>query len=345
MSSLKQAAGSLPSDNTSSHSDEASDTAKTDTILAMFQALKAGQERLENKLDSNNTKLEQLGQHVSLELNEVRDRLVKLERPEFDPTRTLIFDGLKPHSDKSDQELLENIYEKIGVKCSIVNVKRMKTYSSRPGLLKCEVNSEEEKIEILRAKFSLNDVAPNVYCRSSKSHTERLLEMNSRLLLKMLTEKQDASQYKVSNNGKIVKIIPDDVNENNRQSRQNAWRNEWPKLPQEGGAMYKSGQQREREMNSNNRYIGDDSRVSRGAPPGRGRGSGRGFNNRWRGANNQQQIHRSEYTATSTPTKRKDRPESLETPPREPPAQPPPLSPTVIVNSETGPGNQAQSKP
>ena len=56
----------------------------------------------------------------------------------------------------------------------------------KPGLVKISFQSTEEKIEVLRRKRDLClrevDVYKSVFLKSSKSHTERLIELNTKSL-------------------------------------------------------------------------------------------------------------------------------------------------------------------
>ena len=77
----------------------------------------------------------------------------------------------------------------------------------KPGIFKIAFRNLEDKKKVLRSKVKLKDHAEfkNVFLRSSKTHTERLLELNTRTLLKHIP---NGDQLRLTSHGKIV---PKDV--------------------------------------------------------------------------------------------------------------------------------------
>ena len=75
---------------------------------------------------------------------------------------------------------------------------------SKPGLVKIQVPTLEDKINILRNKRRLENSEPfkQVYLRSSKSHTDRLAETNFRTLLDIVDTRKE---YRIAGNGRIMK--------------------------------------------------------------------------------------------------------------------------------------------
>ena len=87
----------------------------------------------------------------------------------------------------------------------ITDVKRCPDRGTgKPPLLKIAFESVEQKVEVLRAKKNLSgpNEFKNVYLRSSKNHTERILELNAKTLLSQLP---NGNQFRVTGNGRIVK--------------------------------------------------------------------------------------------------------------------------------------------
>ena len=76
------------------------------------------------------------------------------------------------------------------------------------GTDKCYIESVEQKVNVLRAKQKLKQSQSykNVYMHGSKTHTERILELNAKTLL---SELPNGNQYRVTANGRIVKKQPD----------------------------------------------------------------------------------------------------------------------------------------
>ena len=85
----------------------------------------------------------------------------------------------------------------------IVGAIRVGNRDGRPGVIKLELCSKEDKIEVLRNKNKLgnSDKFQKVFIRSSQSHTERLIELNFKTLLQ---EIPNGGQYRVTGNGRLV---------------------------------------------------------------------------------------------------------------------------------------------
>ncbi|WAR17905.1 hypothetical protein MAR_032499 [Mya arenaria] len=72
----------------------------------------------------------------------------------------------------------------------------------RPPLVMISFRDVEEKVLVLRNKYVLKDTAPykQVFIKSSKSHAERLIELNARTLLRQLPQ---GKNFRVAANGRI----------------------------------------------------------------------------------------------------------------------------------------------
>ncbi len=97
---------------------------------------------------------------------------------------------------------------------------------SRTPLTKIAFSSLQDKIKVLRAKSSLRNSSEfsRVFLRSSKSHTERLIEINFKKLMEVVP---GAEGLRVAGNGRIVDRRSED-NEGEMHSSQtrsvNGWR-------------------------------------------------------------------------------------------------------------------------
>ena len=145
-------------------------------------------------------------------------KLQQMTTVEFDPQVTLVAQGL-PVTQGTDlisqaKFLVNRALNEPGI--PVVRATRLPSRNNRPGLVKIEVNSLENKIKLLRKKFSLKDTQDfkNVYLRSSKSHVERLLELNIMKLLDEIPNGKD--KYKLTSNGRLVERNRDG---NQQQSR------------------------------------------------------------------------------------------------------------------------------
>lgn len=118
--------------------------------------------------------------------------------PLDDPNLTIIASNVtETHDEIRDvaRDLVSNLD-------SSINVTAASRLNSRFG--KISFSSLEEKKAILREKRRLRDTEKykNVYLRSSKSHTDRLIELNARTIL---NEIPNGRQFRITSNGRIVK--------------------------------------------------------------------------------------------------------------------------------------------
>ena len=173
------------------------------SIRQLLVALNEGQIAMSKKQDDTNRTLAEMKSNFGKEIDQLSDRIKCLESPEYDPERTLVITGLKPQSNLTDKEQIEEMLTKIGADGKIVNVKRLQPRGNQPGLIKCEMESTTKKIEVLRSKAQLTDIQPNLWIRSSKTHTERVSELNFKTILKIMEENRDPSHYRVTGNGVI----------------------------------------------------------------------------------------------------------------------------------------------
>ncbi len=128
-------------------------------------------------------KIEELKDYVDKETGifvtrfaDIENRLTKLESTkEFDPEVTVIAINLE----QSDGEIImdkahELVRNCMGSDVNIVRAKRLTPHGRAPGLVKIELPTLHDKIELLRKKSDLADsrVYHNVFVGSSKSHTK-----------------------------------------------------------------------------------------------------------------------------------------------------------------------------
>ncbi|KAL7396471.1 hypothetical protein ABVT39_006332 [Epinephelus coioides] len=150
---------------------------------------------------------------LDLDIGHLQARMEALEQkirggkhpPRFDSAVSLIVYGLH-------QEINENILEKInlmffeGLGNDILakEAERMKKRGDASAAVRVECKSAEEKVAILRLKQKLREQSPyeRVYVKSAKSHTEHLIEINFKTILKELPQGKD---YFVMGNGRLVK--------------------------------------------------------------------------------------------------------------------------------------------
>ena len=117
--------------------------------------------------------------------------------------------------DRMIMALGKEVYDKVHV----VKCLRLKQHDiKKPAIVKIAFNSLQQKIDVLKVKMKLRNCPEfsKVYLRSSKTHTERLLELNAKTLLK---EMPNGDDFRVTASGRIVKkIVPNPAAEPDRNN-------------------------------------------------------------------------------------------------------------------------------
>ena len=155
--------------------------------------------------------------YVDQEIATVVRRMEELENKpqnkQFDTSTTLVATKVPYEPDEDVKDKAERLV-KVGLlspTVEVVNAMRTPTRNGRPGILKIELKDEQTKIELLRKKSTLKDDVTrefnNVYIRSSKTHAERLEEMNMRLLLNLVP---GGNEYRIAGNGRVMKKTDQD---------------------------------------------------------------------------------------------------------------------------------------
>ena len=124
----------------------------------------------------------------------------------FDPTRTVVIMGIKETPGEDLQAIVDGLILN-GLKITNITptaVLRTKSRNGKSGIIKAEFESLENKLTILRAKLKLKEHRSYhyVYMRSSKSHVERLAELNTKTLLAELNKEDE---FTFTGSGRLVK--------------------------------------------------------------------------------------------------------------------------------------------
>ena len=103
------------------------------------------------------------------------------------------------------RNLIATMREDVYSNVNVVAVSRMRArYRSKPGLVKINLANVEQKILVLRNKRKLRDSVEfkRVYLEGAKSHVERLIEINTRAILRELPQ---GRAYRVAGNGRLLR--------------------------------------------------------------------------------------------------------------------------------------------
>ncbi|CAL9695326.1 unnamed protein product [Knipowitschia caucasica] len=125
----------------------------------------------------------------------------------FDPDVSIVLMGLSYDEDENLAAKIKEVIEE-GCACddgvTLVALERLRARGPGPGVVKVAFASAKEKVVVLRGKTNLKsqDKFKKVFIRSAKSHTERVMEENFKVLLHDLP---NGSDYFVSGNGRVLR--------------------------------------------------------------------------------------------------------------------------------------------
>ena len=178
-----------------------------------------GLEGSTNSLKGELAELTQKYNALEQQNKQVTQKLVE----EYSPAVTIVATNM-PYSKGEDTymkacDLLYNHMDMNSI--HIVKAKRTPEREGKPGIVKIELGSTEEKISVLRQKSKLASSQSEynrVYLRSSKPHVERLTEINFRTLLRELP---NGNQYRMTGNGRIIRKDDDGRTRNRMDNYRN----------------------------------------------------------------------------------------------------------------------------
>jgi hypothetical protein len=141
--------------------------------------------------------------------------------PLDDPDITITVSGV-PVTENEDliitaNEIIDALGDEVSSNVLVTAASRLKTrIPNRPGLVKISFQNVHEKILVLRNKMNVKDSVKykNCFLKSSKSHVERLIELNARTILRNLP---DGKSLRVDANGRIKQRIQQDQQDANQQ--------------------------------------------------------------------------------------------------------------------------------
>ena len=128
---------------------------------------------------------------------------------EYNTETTVIARGLPTQATGGTELLTEAkklVQQVLGLQdVQVARAKRLPSRNGYPGLVKVQLNSLDDKKSVLRAKHKVKekDGYHNVYIRSSKTHVERLLELNFNALLNDIPNGH--TKYRMTANGRLVR--------------------------------------------------------------------------------------------------------------------------------------------
>lgn len=129
-----------------------------------------------------------------------------VNNPLDDPHLTLIATNLKFDNDEDILQIARDLISNLDESANVLAATRLRSrVQGKPDLVKIAVSAMNEKKSILR-KLREVDAYKSVFIRSSKSHTERLIELNAHTLL---NEIPNGNHFRITSNGRIAKKRPE----------------------------------------------------------------------------------------------------------------------------------------
>ena len=169
---------------------------RIDNLMRDVQSMKCKIDSVENKCNSMDNGDSTHSEHHTQHMN-----------PIDDPDLTITASGL-PYTqgecilDKA-KSLTAALGDEISNNVTVIAAKRLNSrLPNRPGIVKISFASLSEKIRVLRNKMKLikTEQYKKTFLKSSKSHAERLIEINTRALLR---EIPNGRNFRVDANGRL----------------------------------------------------------------------------------------------------------------------------------------------
>ena len=211
----------------------------------------------------------------------IENQIVDFKEPEYQVEKTCVVINLK---EKSDEDINKMCIDLVKKGMGLQNItpkrcKRLESHTDKPGVVKMELKSKEDKIDVLRAKENLKaNGYPRVYVRASQTHEERVARMNMQTILKELPNGKD---FRITGHGKLVRNNQDPPMRHNPQEHQHQQQQQRQQQQQQSSERQSasaSAFEHENLYNINwpSEQEEDDLRQNGAIGRGRGRGGGRG---------------------------------------------------------------------
>ncbi len=199
---------------------------KVDSLKSTLEKLvNMHKEELKAEIES---RAKQIQDNIDLEIGHLTARMDSMEAvingsktkavTRFDPDVSIIISGLEAEVDEDLSEKVRTLLTE-GAQCQplpeLVAAERMRARGSGPGVIKVELRTTQDKVAILRQKRNLkrDDRYKRVYIRAAKSHTDRLVELNFKTLLR---EIPTGKSFYISGNGRVMRKDDDPAGSRSR---------------------------------------------------------------------------------------------------------------------------------
>ena len=227
---------------------------QTKSIEKLENALK---QKIESEISNLRNYIDQEVKTMVARFVTIEGKIAKFEEIQkkadmWDYDTTVIVTNLPSETNEDLPKKVDNLIKK-GLYLNgmnVVRVLRLQSRTQKPGLVKVQLVSLEEKIRLLKAKGNLkeNEDYKKVFIRSSKPHSERVAEYNMNVLLNALPGLN--KNYRLTGTGKLITRSPQQGPSNQLRDQRHSsplnssipppasFNPSTPPPPQPGGFMY-----------------------------------------------------------------------------------------------------------
>lgn len=168
---------------------------------------------LTDRVNAYDASLKRYQASTGRDIEDIRARLAELEKGQgdeshvpFSPDTTIVATGMRYSQDENIKEKAEQfVKDGLGLDdMVVVDAMRTPFRNNRPGIVKIQFESKTEKERALNQRFELKNSRnySKVFIRTSMSHIERLIHLNTKTLLEASGA---ADNYAVLQSGRAVK--------------------------------------------------------------------------------------------------------------------------------------------
>lgn len=165
-----------------------------------------------------------LNETLIKEIDNLKDRMETVEKKDpayepFHPEVSVVATGVRYDQ---HEDILEKakalIKDGLHLDVTVVDAMRTPYRNDRPGIVKIQFENKDDKIAALRAKQNLqtSNIYKKVFMRSSQSHSERLIHLNTQTILR---EMGVENRFRFTGSGRLV---PKDISRTDGSSDGNA---------------------------------------------------------------------------------------------------------------------------
>lgn len=245
--------------------------ATLEEVRTLLRELKNGQESFRKTIDEKfvsftsqvTDKIDSLKDDLYMELGRLNNQVTRIEeriqaledredkRADFDVDTTVVVINMK-------EEREENVSEKCAqlIECGLglrdikpVQCKRLPGRDGKPGVVKVQLRTRQDKINVLQHKGELSKTQAykRVYIRSSQTHEERLMRLNLQTLMNDLP---NGNNYRFTGNGRLIKKTDEGQGSQQQQHERQQQQHERQQQQQQQQRQQQQQQQSNRGGNS-----------------------------------------------------------------------------------------------